>query len=66
MSINYMNNASHYFSKVTGEYKFSEVEIVELLEWSAATSWRTKFDLDGYISTLHSKRGLIEAHVGDF
>ena len=41
--------------------KFTEKEIVELLEWSLPLTWRAKFDLDGYIPTLDTKSRLIEA-----
>ena len=34
---------------------------IELLEWALPPTWRAKFDLDGYISTLESKSRLIEA-----
>jgi hypothetical protein len=37
------------------------MEIIGLLEWSLPAPWRAKFDLDGYIPTLHSKTRLIEA-----
>ena len=35
--------------------KFSTNEIVELLEWMIPKSWKTKFDLDGYVPTNHGK-----------
>jgi hypothetical protein len=41
--------------------KFSEGELLGLLEWSLPATWRAKFDLDGYIPTLHSRAKLIEA-----
>lgn len=37
------------------------MELIGLLEWSLPVTWRAKFDLDGYIPTLHSKIKLIEA-----
>jgi hypothetical protein len=40
--------------------KFSDTEIIGLLEWSLPPPWRTKFDLDGYIPTLHTRAKLIE------
>jgi hypothetical protein len=41
--------------------KFTEVEIVGLLEYSLPDPCRAKFDLDGYISTLNSNTRFIEA-----
>jgi hypothetical protein len=40
--------------------KFSATELVELLKWSIPQSWRTKFNIDGYVpTTSHSKGRLI-------
>ena len=60
-SINRLNNALSFFPNATEASKFSEVELIGLLEWSLPVTWRAKFDLDGYIPTLHSKTKLIEA-----
>jgi hypothetical protein len=60
-AINRLNNALLLFPLGSTESKFSEKEIVGLLEWSLPQAWRSKFDLDGYIPTLHSKTCLIEA-----
>ena len=60
-AINRLNNALPLFPNGVDASKFSEVEIIGLLEWSLPSEWRTKFDLDGYIPTLHSKARLIEA-----
>ena len=54
-SINRLNNALSFFPNATEASKFSEVELIGLLEWSLPVTWRAKFDLDGYIPTLHSK-----------
>ena len=35
--------------------QFSTLEIAELLEWTMPKSWRTKFNLDGYVPTNHGK-----------
>ena len=59
-SINWLNNAL-LFSTGTESSKFTEMEIIGLLEWSLPAPWSAKFDLDGYIPTLHSKTRLIEA-----
>ena len=60
-SINRLNNALPFFPTGSESSKFTEVEIIGLLEWSLPAPWRAKFDLDGYIPTLHSKTRLIEA-----
>jgi hypothetical protein len=60
-SINRLNNALPFFPTVTEASKFSEIELIELLEWSLPATWRTKFDLDSYILTFHSRAKLIEA-----
>jgi len=60
-SINRLNNALPFFPNATEASKFSEVELIGLLEWSLPVTWRAKFDLDGYIPTLSSKTKLIEA-----
>ena len=54
-AINCLNNALPLFPTGTPASKFSETKIIGLLEWSLPPAWRTKFDLDGYIPTLHSK-----------
>jgi hypothetical protein len=60
-AINKLNNALPLFPLGSTESKFSEKEIVGLLEWLLPQAWRSKFDLDGYIPTLHSKTHLTEA-----
>ena len=60
-AINRLNNALPLFPLGSTESKFSEKEIVGLLEWLLPQAWRSKFDLDGYIPTLHSKTRLIKA-----
>ncbi len=54
-----LNNSLPLFPKGKDTDKFNDEEIVELLEWSIPQTWRTKFDLDGYIPTEHSKARLI-------
>ena len=54
-----LNNSILYFPKGSESDKFSKEEIVELLEYAIPQSWRTKFDLDGYIPTSDSKERLI-------
>jgi hypothetical protein len=54
-----LNNSLPLFPSATAADKFSDEELVELLEWSIPQAWRTKFDLDGYIPTEHTKARLI-------
>jgi hypothetical protein len=60
-SINRLNNALPFLPTATEDSKFSEIELIGLLEWSLPATWRAKFDLDSYIPTLHSRAKLIEA-----
>ena len=60
-AINRLNNSLPLFPGGSESSKFTENEVVELLEWSLPPTWRAKFDLDGYIPTLGSKTRLIEA-----
>jgi hypothetical protein len=54
-----LNNCLPLFPQGSESDKFSTTELVELLEWSIPQSWRTKFDLDGYVPTGHGKERLI-------
>ncbi len=54
-----LNNSLPLFPGATASDKFSDEEIVELLEWSIPATWRTKFDLDGYVPTGFTKARLI-------
>jgi hypothetical protein len=60
-SINCLNNALPFFPTATEASKFSEIELIGLLEWTLPVTWRAKFDLDSFIPTLHSWAKLIEA-----
>jgi hypothetical protein len=60
-SINRLNNALPFFPTATEASKFSEIELIGLLEWSLPATWRATFNLDSYIPTLHSRAKLIEA-----
>jgi Tfp pilus assembly protein PilE len=59
-TITWINNALPLFPGGTDASKFSNTEVIGLLEWSLPPSWRSKFDLDGYIPTVDSKAKLIE------
>ncbi len=54
-----LNNCVPLFPQGSELDKFSTTELVELREWSIPQLWRTKFDLDGYVPTGHSKERLI-------
>jgi hypothetical protein len=54
-----INNSLLLFPLRNQESKFSDQELVGLLEWSLPSHWRKKFDLDGYIPTLGAKAKLI-------
>jgi len=54
-----LNNCLPLFPGGSESDKFTTNEIVELLEWSIPKTWRTKFDLDGYVPTNFSKDRLI-------
>jgi hypothetical protein len=60
-SVNRLNNALPFFSTATEASKFSEIEIIGLLEWSLPATCRATFDLNSYIPTFHSRAKLIEA-----
>ena len=58
-AITRINNCLPMFPLGTPESKFTEPELVGLLEWSLPQTWRNKFDLDGYIPTQGTKAKLI-------
>jgi hypothetical protein len=58
-AISRINNCLPLFPLGTQDSKFSDQELVGLLEWSLPQAWRKKFDLDGYIPTLGTKTKLI-------
>jgi hypothetical protein len=59
-AITRINNALPLFPGGTDASKFSNAEVIGLLEWSLPPSSRSKFDLDRYIPTLGTKAKLIE------
>jgi hypothetical protein len=59
-AINRLNNALPLFPLRMDASKFSDTEIIGLLEWSLPPPWHTKLDLDGYIPTLHTRAKLIK------
>jgi hypothetical protein len=54
-----LNNSLPLFPNASALDMSSDKEIVELLEWSIPQTWRTKFDLDGYVPTGFTKAPLI-------
>lgn len=54
-----INNALPHFPGGSNEEKFSDQEIIELLEFSVPEAWRTKFDLEGYIPSEDNKAAFI-------
>ena len=42
------------------ESKFSEKEIIQIMEWAVPAEWRSKFNLDNYTPADHSKAKFIE------
>jgi hypothetical protein len=58
-AITKINNSLPLFPLGTNDSKFSDRELVGLIEWSLPPHWRKKFDLDGYIPTLGTKAKLI-------
>ena len=57
--ISKINNSLPLFLGGTADSEFSDQELVGLMEWSLPASWRAKFDLDSYITTLDTKAKLI-------
>jgi hypothetical protein len=57
--VNKMNNAFQHFPGATPESPLSELDILEMLEWCIPQTWRSKFDLDGYIPTMHPRATLL-------
>ena len=50
-----INNCLPLFPGGTAASKFSEDEILGLLEWAVPQTWRSKFDLDGYVPSMDTK-----------
>jgi hypothetical protein len=54
-----INNSLPLFPGGSSDDKFSDSEIIELLEFSVPEAWRTKFDLEGYIPSEENKAAFI-------
>ena len=59
-AITRMNNLLPLFPEGDEDAKFSETELVDLIEWSLPNRWRAKFDLDNYIPSRDTKAKLVE------
>jgi hypothetical protein len=58
-AITKINNCLPVFQLGLPASKFTDQEVVGLLEWLLPATWRKKFDLDGYVPTLKTKAKLI-------
>jgi hypothetical protein len=54
-----LNNYLPHFPNATQASKFSDSELIGLLEWSLPHKWRKEMDLRGYIPSLGTKEELI-------
>ena len=54
-----MNNCLPFFPGGDEDSKFTQVELLEILECSLPFAWRQKYDYDGYVPTDHNKANLI-------
>ena len=55
-----INSYLPFLPNATENDKFSEVEVVELLEFSLPASWRAKFDLEGFVPTANTRQELVK------
>ena len=56
-----MNNCLPFFPGGDENSKFTQEELLEILECSLPYAWRQKFDYDGYVPTDHNKAKLISS-----
>ena len=61
-AINWLNKALLLFPNGTSVMNFLDLDVIRFLEWSLQAQWQEKFNLEGYIPTLHSKQCLINAY----
>ena len=59
-AITKINNSLPLFPLGTAESKFSEAQVVSLLEWSLPKSWQAAFNLKGYVPATDTKERLIK------
>jgi len=55
-----MNKNLIYFPNASKGDKFSDMQILEILEWSCPYHWKAQFDYKGYVPTEHNKARLIQ------
>ena len=55
-----MNCSLPLFPNATNESKFSARELLEILEFSLPATWRSHFDLKGYVPSQHNKERLLK------
>lgn len=60
-AVSKMNNCLPFFPGGDEDSKFSQEELLEILECSLPLAWRQKFDYDGYVPTDHNKAKLISS-----
>jgi hypothetical protein len=58
-AITKINNCLPVFPLGLPASKFTDQEVVGLLKWLLPSTWRKKFNLDGYVPTLDTKAKLI-------
>src|SRR5688500_18030747 len=56
-----MNNCYPFFPGGDEDSKFTQEELLEILECSLSFAWRQKSDYDGYVPTDHNKAKLISS-----
>ena len=54
-----INSYLPFLPDATENDKFSDAELVELLEFSLPYTWRSKFDLEGYVPMHHDRQELV-------
>ena len=54
-----INGYLPFFLDASADDRFSDRELLEILEFSLPAHWRTKFDLDGYVPTDHDRARLL-------
>jgi hypothetical protein len=58
-AISRINSTLPLFLTGTDASKFTDPELVGLLEWSLPPAWREKFDLKGYVPSEHNQTRLV-------
>ena len=53
LAVTKINNCIPLFPSATENDKFSDTELIEILEYSVPETWRKEFDKKGYVPTEH-------------